>query len=59
MSSSLLKMGPIACPGTSVQNYHSTLRNIPEETTFHEDVEFTTHVARSLTTTGGSWVKAV
>ena len=27
----LLKMGPIGCPETSVRNYHSTLRNIPEE----------------------------
>jgi hypothetical protein len=27
----LLKMGPICCPETSVQNYQSTLRNIPEE----------------------------
>jgi hypothetical protein len=26
-----LKMGPICCPETSVENYHSTLRNIPEE----------------------------
>jgi hypothetical protein len=24
-------MGMISCPETSVQNYHSTLRNIPEE----------------------------
>jgi hypothetical protein len=24
-------MGPIGSPETSVQNYHSTLRNIPEE----------------------------
>jgi hypothetical protein len=24
-------MWPIVCPETSVQNYHSTLRNIPEE----------------------------
>jgi hypothetical protein len=24
-------MGPIGCPETSVQNYHSTLRNIAEE----------------------------
>jgi len=24
-------MGPIGCPETSVTNYHSTLRNIPEE----------------------------
>jgi hypothetical protein len=24
-------MGPIGCPETSVQNYHSTVRNIPEE----------------------------
>jgi hypothetical protein len=24
-------MGPIRCPETSVNNYHSTLRNIPEE----------------------------
>jgi hypothetical protein len=27
----LLKMGPIGCPETSVQSYHSTLRNIAEE----------------------------
>jgi hypothetical protein len=26
-----LNMGPIGCPETSVQNYHSALRNIPEE----------------------------
>jgi hypothetical protein len=26
-----LKMVPIGCPETSVHNYHSTLRNIPEE----------------------------
>jgi hypothetical protein len=26
-----LNMGPIGCPETSVQNYHSTLRNIAEE----------------------------
>ena len=26
-----LKRGLIGCPETSVQNYHSTLRNIPEE----------------------------
>jgi hypothetical protein len=26
-----LKMGPIDCPETSVTNYRSTLRNIPEE----------------------------
>ena len=25
-----LKMGPISCPETSVHNYQSTLRNIPE-----------------------------
>jgi hypothetical protein len=25
-------MGPIGCPGTSVKNYHCTLRNIPEST---------------------------
>ena len=24
-------MGPIGCPDTSAQNYHSTLRNIPEQ----------------------------
>jgi hypothetical protein len=23
-------MGPIGCPGTSVKNYHCTLRDIPE-----------------------------
>jgi hypothetical protein len=26
-----LKMGPVGCLETSAQNYHSTLRNIPEE----------------------------
>jgi hypothetical protein len=26
-----LKMGPLGCPETSVTNYQSTLRNIPEE----------------------------
>jgi hypothetical protein len=31
-----LKMGPISCPETSVNNYHSTLRNIPEERRSHE-----------------------
>jgi hypothetical protein len=25
------KMGPIGCPETSAQNYHSTLRNIPKQ----------------------------
>jgi hypothetical protein len=27
----LVKMGPIRCPETSVNNYHTTSRNIPEE----------------------------
>jgi hypothetical protein len=26
-----LKVGPMRCPETSVKDYHSTLRNIPEE----------------------------
>jgi hypothetical protein len=26
-----VKMGPIRCPETSVNNYHTTPRNIPEE----------------------------
>jgi hypothetical protein len=26
-----LKVGPIRCPETSVKDYHSTLRNIPED----------------------------
>jgi uracil phosphoribosyltransferase len=30
-SSRPLKMGPIRCPETSVNNYHMTPRNIPEE----------------------------
>jgi hypothetical protein len=30
-----LKMGPIACPETSVQIYHSTLRNTKEERGYH------------------------
>jgi hypothetical protein len=28
-------MGPIGCPETSVQNYHSTLRDIPEDSRPH------------------------
>jgi hypothetical protein len=28
-------MGPIGGPETSVQNYRSTLRNIPEERRYH------------------------
>ena len=28
-------MGPLDCPETSVRNYHSTLRNIPEECRSH------------------------
>jgi hypothetical protein len=30
-----LMMGPVGCPETSVQNYHSMLRNIPEERISH------------------------
>jgi hypothetical protein len=26
-----VKMGPIRCPETSVNNYHTTPRNVPEE----------------------------
>jgi hypothetical protein len=33
-SRSPLKMGPIGCPETSVQNYRTTLLNIPEERRF-------------------------
>jgi hypothetical protein len=29
-------MGPIGCPETSVKDYHSTLRNIPEECRSYE-----------------------
>jgi hypothetical protein len=28
-------MGPLGCPETSVQNYHSALRNTPEERRYH------------------------
>jgi hypothetical protein len=31
-----LKMGPIRCPETSVQDYHLTLRNISEEHISHQ-----------------------
>jgi hypothetical protein len=31
---------PIGCPETSVQNYHSTLRNIPEECRFRFNTKF-------------------
>ena len=39
-------MGPIGCPEPSVQNYHSTLRNIPEE-------------RRSLLHDGGSLISSM
>ena len=39
----LLKMGPIGFHKTSVQNYHSTLRNIPEERRFHPKTTFSKH----------------
>ena len=29
-------MGPTGCPETSVPNYHSTLRNIPDECIFQQ-----------------------
>jgi hypothetical protein len=32
-----VKMGPILCPETSVNNYHATPRNIPEERRSHQD----------------------
>jgi hypothetical protein len=31
-----LKMGPIRCPETSVNNYHMTPRNIPEDRRYHQ-----------------------
>ena len=34
-SSSPLKIGPISCPETSAEKYHSTLRKIPEERRSH------------------------
>jgi len=30
-----MKMGPTGCPATSVRNYHFSLRNNPEERSFH------------------------
>jgi hypothetical protein len=33
-----LKMEPIGCPETSVSNYQSTLRNIPEEQRSHYEI---------------------
>jgi hypothetical protein len=35
-SRSPLKIGPIGCPETSVKDYRSTLRNIPEERRSHQ-----------------------
>jgi hypothetical protein len=32
-----LKIGPIDCPETSVQNYHSTLRDIPKQRRSHRN----------------------
>jgi hypothetical protein len=46
---SLLKMGPIDCPETSVTTYQSTLRNIPEERrsrVIHSVLQLVTHKAR-------------
>jgi hypothetical protein len=37
LDSGPLKTGSIGCPETSVQVYHSTLRNSPEERRFHLD----------------------
>jgi len=31
-------MGPTECPESFVKNYHSTLRNIPEESRFYVNV---------------------
>jgi hypothetical protein len=31
-----VKMGPICCPETSVNNYHTTPHNIPEECSSHQ-----------------------
>jgi hypothetical protein len=31
-----LKMGPVRCPDTSVKDYHSTVRNTPEECRSHQ-----------------------
>jgi len=35
LDSWLLKTGPIGCPETSVMSYHCSLRNSPEERSFH------------------------
>jgi hypothetical protein len=35
-----LKMGPIGCPETPLQYYHTTLRNIPKERRSHQYVNF-------------------
>jgi hypothetical protein len=34
-------MGPIGCPETSVEDYHSTLRNIQEERSSHHLTSYT------------------
>jgi hypothetical protein len=39
-----LKMGPIGCPETSVQNYHSTLCNIPEEVALSDWLVWSSHL---------------
>jgi hypothetical protein len=41
-----LRMGPINCPETSVKDYHSTFRNIPEG---HRSDEISRPVGRGLT----------
>jgi hypothetical protein len=33
---STLKVGPVHCPETSVNNYHTTLHNNPEEHRSHQ-----------------------
>jgi hypothetical protein len=43
VSSSRDKMGPIRSPETWVNNYHSTLRNIPEERRSHVSFHYLAH----------------
>jgi hypothetical protein len=43
-------MGPIGCPEASGKDYHSTLRNIPEERTPHQMTVFPTIILNRITT---------
>jgi hypothetical protein len=53
-----LKMGPIFCRETSVNNYHMTPRNIPKEHRFEMPIISLKNGDRLLTGGGGGWISS-